>query len=43
MGSAVVQNLIAISIYMLLVVGIGVYFAKKANKNAESYFFFCFS
>ena len=38
MGSAVVQNLIAISIYMLLVVGIGVYFAKKANKNAESYF-----
>lgn len=38
MESAVVQNLIAISLYMLLVIGIGVYFAKKANKNAESYF-----
>ena len=36
MGSAVVQNLIAISIYMLLVVGIGVYFAKKANKNCAT-------
>ena len=32
------QHLIAMVIYMLVVVGIGVYFAKRANRNAEAYF-----
>ena len=32
------QHLIAMVIYMLAVVGIGIYFAKRANKNAEAYF-----
>lgn len=32
------QHLIAIVFYMLVVVGIGIFFAKRANKNAESYF-----
>lgn len=38
MTSANVQHLIAMVVYMLAVIGIGVYFAKKANKNAEAYF-----
>ncbi|MBR1969893.1 MAG: sodium/proline symporter [Clostridia bacterium] len=38
MSSANIQHLLAMVIYMLAVVGIGIYFAKKANKNAESYF-----
>ena len=38
MNSANIQHLIAMVIYMLAVVVIGIYFAKKANKNAESYF-----
>ncbi|MBQ0084417.1 MAG: sodium/proline symporter [Clostridiales bacterium] len=33
-----IQHLIAIIVYMLAVVGIGIFFAKRANKNAESYF-----
>lgn len=33
-----IQHLIAIIIYMLAIVGIGLYFSKRANKNAESYF-----
>lgn len=32
------QHLIAMVIYMLAVIGIGIYFAKRANKNAEAYF-----
>ena len=32
------QHLLAMIIYMAAVVGIGVYFARRANKNAESYF-----
>lgn len=32
------QHLIAMVIYMLAVVCIGIFFAKRANKNAESYF-----
>lgn len=32
------QHLIAMIVYMTAVVGIGVYFAKRANKNAEAYF-----
>ena len=32
------QHLIAMIIYMLAVIGIGIFFAKRANKDAESYF-----
>ena len=32
------QHLIAMVAYMLIVVGIGIFFAKRANKNAENYF-----
>ena len=32
------QILIAMIAYMAVVIGIGVYFAKRANKNAENYF-----
>ena len=32
------QHLIAMVVYMLAVVGIGIYFAKRANQNAEAYF-----
>lgn len=38
MTSANVQHLIAMVIYMLAIIVIGVVFAKRANKNAESYF-----
>ena len=38
MSNANIQHLIAMIIYMLVVVAIGVFFAKRANKNAESYF-----
>ncbi len=38
MTSENLQHLIAIIIYMLTVLGIGIYFARRANKNAESYF-----
>ena len=38
MSSVNFQHLIAMVIYMLAVVVIGVYFSKRANKNAESYF-----
>ena len=38
MNSDVIQKLIAMIIYMLAVIGIGLFFAKKANKNAENYF-----
>ena len=32
------QHLIAMIVYMSAVVGIGIYFAKRANRNAEAYF-----
>ena len=32
------QHLLAMIVYMLIVVGIGIFFAKRANKDAESYF-----
>ena len=32
------QHLIAMIVYMSAVVGIGIYFAKRANKNADAYF-----
>ncbi len=38
MTSESIQRLVAMIIYMLAVVVIGIIFAKKANKNAESYF-----
>lgn len=38
MTNANVQHLIAMIIYMVAVIGIGIFFAKKANKNAEAYF-----
>ena len=38
MNGESIQHLTAMLIYMLAVVAIGIYFAKRANKNAESYF-----
>ncbi len=38
MSGANIQHLVAMIAYMLVVVGIGVFFAKRANKNAENYF-----
>ncbi len=38
MDSNTIQILIAMVIYMAAVIGIGVVFAKKANKNSENYF-----
>ncbi len=38
MSSSNLQHLIAMILYMLATVAIGVFFAKKANKNAEAYF-----
>ena len=38
MGSNTIQILIAMVIYMAVVIGIGVIYAKRANKNSEEYF-----
>lgn len=38
MTSENIQHLVAMIVYMLAVIGIGIFFAKRANKNAESYF-----
>lgn len=38
MDSNTIQILIAMIIYMAAVIGIGVFFAKKANKSSENYF-----
>ena len=38
MDGNTIQILIAMVIYMAAVIGIGIYFSKKANKNSESYF-----
>ncbi len=38
MSGTNIQHLIAMILYMLAVVAIGIFFSKKANKNAESYF-----
>ena len=32
------QTLITMCIYILIVIGIGVYFAKRSNKNSENFF-----
>ena len=38
MDSNSIQILIAMVIYMAIVIGIGVWFAKRANKNSDNYF-----
>ncbi len=38
MTSANLQHLLAMALYMAAVIGIGIVFAKRANKDAESYF-----
>ena len=38
MSGANLQHLLAMILYMAAVVGIGIYFAGRANKDAESYF-----
>ena len=38
MNSANLQHLIAMVVYMAAVVGIGIYFSKRANRDASSYF-----
>lgn len=38
MNSQTTQILVAMVIYMAIVIGIGVFFAKRANKNSEAYF-----
>ena len=38
MNSQTIQILVAMVIYMAIVIGIGVVFAKQANKNSENYF-----
>jgi hypothetical protein len=38
MITADLQHLIAMVVYMAAVIGIGIYFSKRANKDAESYF-----
>lgn len=38
MDGATIQILIAMCIYMAAVIGIGIYFAKRANQNSENYF-----
>ena len=38
MGSNTIQILVAMVIYMAVVIGIGLIYAKRANKNSEEYF-----
>ncbi len=38
MSNVNLQHLVAMVLYMLAVIAIGVFFSKKANKNTESYF-----
>ncbi len=38
MSSGQIQILIAMASYMVIVIGIGIFFAKKANKSTENYF-----
>ena len=38
MSGANLQHLVAMIVYMAAVIGIGLYFSKRANKNAEAYF-----
>ena len=38
MSSSSAQMLISMSLYICIVIGIGVYFAKRANQNSENYY-----
>ena len=38
MRNETIQILIAMVIYMAVVIGIGVLYARRANKNSEAYF-----
>lgn len=38
MNSSTIQILISMVLYMTVVIGIGIWFAKRANKNSENYF-----
>nr|MBP8640080.1 sodium:proline symporter [Oscillospiraceae bacterium] len=38
MSGGTIQILIAMGVYMLAVIGIGLFFAKRANSNSENYF-----
>ena len=38
MDSSTLKIFLAMAGYMLIVIGIGIYFAKRANKNSEEYF-----
>jgi len=38
MDGSQIQILITMAIYMAIVIGIGVYFAKRSNQNSENYF-----
>ncbi len=38
MDTGTIQILISMSLYMAVVIGIGVYFAKRANQSSENYF-----
>ena len=38
MTSSQIQYLVAMAVYMAVVIGIGIIFSKKANKNSENYF-----
>ena len=38
MDASTLQILIAMAVYMLIVIGIGVAFARRANQNSENYF-----
>ncbi|NLV86450.1 MAG: sodium/proline symporter PutP [Clostridiales bacterium] len=38
MDTGTIQILISMSVYMAVVIGIGVYFAKRANQSSENYF-----
>lgn len=38
MTGAKIQSLIAMVLYMASVIGIGIYFSKRANKNSDNYF-----
>ena len=38
MDSGQIQILITMAVYMAIVIGIGIYFAKRSNQNSENYF-----
>lgn len=38
MDSGTIQIMVMMGVYMLAVIGIGLYFAKRANKNSDEYF-----